>query len=63
YQATNAIRQNQCGEQHQHTTIIAMTANAMEGDKEKCLAAGMNEYISKPISLNDVESKLRTLFT
>ena len=35
-----------------------MTANAMEDDKEKRLNAGMNEYISKPISIDDVESSL-----
>lgn len=40
--------------------IIAMTANAMEGDREMCLAAGMNDYISKPIRIEALVSALET---
>lgn len=44
--------------QHEETYIVAVTAQAMLGDKEKCLNAGANEYISKPI---DVDKLLNTL--
>jgi len=50
YDTSEAIRRGEGGEENIQTPIIAMTANAMKGDKERCIASGMDDYLSKPIN-------------
>jgi CheY-like chemotaxis protein len=52
FEATKAIRQREERQNQNRLTIIAMTANAMGGDRESCIAVGMDDYISKPIRRN-----------
>ncbi len=49
YEATQRIREYEKENELDHLPVIAMTANAMEGDKDKCLAAGMDDYVAKPV--------------
>ncbi len=56
YEATSAIRKSEKG--GEHTIVVAMTANAMAGDRERCLVAGMDDHLPKPIRKNELKQML-----
>ncbi len=61
YEATQKIRQMERAADSPFKTspfIIALTANALDGDRERCLAVGMNDYVTKPVQINQLRSAL-----
>ena len=59
YKTTQAIRSGDAGLRYTNILIIAMTANVMQGDREKCINCGMNDYLSKPIDPLSLQEKLK----
>lgn len=59
FEATQCIREGAAGDIYKNTPIIAMTANAMQSDKDMCMAAGMDDFLTKPIDNQKVTSTLQ----
>lgn len=59
FEATRKIRESETNNGIGKVTIIALTANAMKGDRERCLDAGMDDFLPKPISISSLSEKLQ----
>jgi len=62
-EATKKILSFEKDTNEQHTPIVALTANALEGDREKYLSSGMDEYLAKPMKVNQLKEVLRKFIT
>ncbi len=60
YEASRSIRAGEAGEEYTDVPIIALTASAMAGDKDRCKLAGMDDYLTKPIDFDHLVAKLET---
>jgi len=58
FDASRSIRDPQSKVRNRAVPIVAMTANTMEGDREKCIAAGMNDFVSKPVEADKLQQAL-----
>ncbi len=61
YESTKRIREEEIKLGRKHIPIIALTANAVEGDKERCLATGMDDYLSKPFRIVMLQDMIKRL--
>jgi CheY-like chemotaxis protein len=57
YEATQMIRQMES--EDEHIVIVALTANAMEGERQVCLNAGMDDFVAKPVTISHLEDAIK----
>ena len=59
YETTTAWREKESADGDERIPIVAMTASVIEGEQQKCLACGMDDYLSKPVKLEELDAKMR----